>query len=124
MGQEFCGRGVNVALGLRRCRWTKLGRFWCRFLITGISAAQTVKDIWYAGVIACAKPFISNEQEHFRGGSLASKAESSDIDDKTMHELYLWPFSESVQAGRCCQYSVRLFPFSFVFNQLCLISEF
>ncbi|KAL8293048.1 hypothetical protein RQP46_000742 [Phenoliferia psychrophenolica] len=50
------------------------------------------------GVIACAKHFIGNEQEHFRGGS-GEQAESSDINDRTLHELYLWPFAESVRAG-------------------------
>lgn len=42
---------------------------------------------------------IGNEQEHFRGGSLASQIYSSDIDDKTAHEVYLWPFGEAVKAG-------------------------
>jgi beta-glucosidase len=42
---------------------------------------------------------IANEQEHYRGGSEASQIYSSNVDDRTMHELYLWPFAESVNAG-------------------------
>ena len=30
---------------------------------------------------------IGNEQEHFRGGSEAPQVQSSNIDDKTMHEV-------------------------------------
>jgi beta-glucosidase len=105
MGQEFRGKGVNVALGpmMNMGRDAAGGRNWEGFgadpFLTGVGAAQTIMGIQDAGVIACAKHFIGNEQEHFRGGSLASQIESSNIDDKTMHELYLWPFAESVQAG-------------------------
>jgi beta-glucosidase len=44
-----------------------------------------------------------NEQEHFRqpggfeGGFV--DAISSNLDDKTLHELYLWPFADAVRAG-------------------------
>jgi hypothetical protein len=34
-----------------------------------------------------------NEQEHFRN------TESSNVDDRTQHEIYLHPFLRSVQAG-------------------------
>jgi beta-glucosidase len=46
-----------------------------------------------AGVQACAKHFIGNEQERNR------ETMSSNIDDRTLHELYLWPFADSVKAG-------------------------
>lgn len=42
---------------------------------------------------------IGNEQEHFRGGSSAPHVYSSNIDDKTAHELYLWPFAEAINSG-------------------------
>jgi beta-glucosidase-like glycosyl hydrolase len=48
------------------------------------------------GVIATAKHFIANEQEHFRQGP---DAISSNLDDRTLHEMYLWPFQDSVKAG-------------------------
>lgn len=59
--------------------------------------AQSVRGIQDAGIIACAKHFIGNEQEHFRQvgegrmyGYTIDETLSSNIDDVTMHELYLW----------------------------------
>lgn len=59
--------------------------------------AQTIRGIQDAGTIACAKHYIGNEQEHFRQAPEASaynytieESLSSNIDDATMHELYLW----------------------------------
>lgn len=46
--------------------------------------------------------FIGNEQETNRNpisGPPKVEAVSSNIDDKTMHELYLWPFQDAVRAG-------------------------
>ena len=47
-----------------------------------------------------------NEQEHFRqvGESVGrgyniTETLSSNVDDKTMHEVYLWPFADAVRAG-------------------------
>lgn len=50
------------------------------------------------------KHYLGNEQESHR---LVTRTDhtpdalpiSSNIDDKTMHELYLWPFADSVRAG-------------------------
>lgn len=75
-------------------------------VLTGIQIAQTIQGIQSSGVIACAKHYIGNEQEHFRqapeaegfGFNIAESA-SSNIDDKTLHELYLWPFADAVRAG-------------------------
>lgn len=56
-------------------------------------------------------PYCDNHQlmvvqEHFRQqpeaqsyGYNISEAISSNIDDTTMHELYLWPFADAVRAG-------------------------
>jgi beta-glucosidase-like glycosyl hydrolase len=65
---------------------------------------QTVNGIQDTGVIATAKHFILNEQEHFRQpgavpGFPNLDAISSNLDDRTMHEIYLWPFAEAVRAG-------------------------
>lgn len=59
-------------------------------VLSGIAVSETIRGIQAAGVIACTKHFILNEQEHYRqpGGGL--EAASSNIDDSTMHELYLW----------------------------------
>jgi beta-glucosidase len=66
-----------------------------------------------AGVQACSKHYIGNEQETQRNPSLSVEnqtieAISSNIDDQTMHELYLWPFANAVHAGTAsimCSYN-------------------
>lgn len=101
MGTEHAGKGTDVQLGpvagpLGRA--PEGGRNWEGFspdpVLTGIQIAQTVKGIQDAGVIACTKHYIGNEQEHFRQGGddgyVVSDAISSNIDDVTLHELYLW----------------------------------
>lgn len=56
-------------------------------------------------MVACAKHFIANEQETLRNPFLsgivpsANQSVSSNLDDRTMHELYLWPFYDAVKAG-------------------------
>jgi beta-glucosidase len=54
-------------------------------------------------VIASVKHFIGNEQEENRNMNLpvvgSSPSVSSNIDDRTMHELYLWPFQDAIKAG-------------------------
>ena len=59
--------------------------------------AQTIQGIQSSGVMATGKHLIGNEQEHFRQapeaanyGFTITDSLSSNIDDKTMHELYLW----------------------------------
>ncbi|KAJ7229688.1 glycosyl hydrolase family 3 N terminal domain-containing protein [Mycena rebaudengoi] len=52
-----------------------------------------------SGVTATVKHFITHGQEHLRGGSETSHIYSSNIDDKTFHELYLWPLAEAVHLG-------------------------
>ena len=104
MGAEHRGKGVDVQLGpvagpLGRA--PAGGRNWEGFspdpVLTGIMMGQTVRGIQDSGVIACAKHYIGNEQEHFRQAGEAqgynyniSESISSNIDDVTMHELYLW----------------------------------
>jgi len=104
MGAEHRGKGVDVQLGPVAGplgRTPEGGRNWEGFspdpMLTGIMMAQTVRGIQDSGVIACAKHLIGNEQEHFRQAGEAkgygyniSESLSSNIDDVTMHELYLW----------------------------------
>ena len=66
-------------------------------VLTGIMFAQTIQGIQSSGVMATAKHYIVNEQEHFRqapeAGNFGFKLTdslSSNVDDRTMHELYLW----------------------------------
>ncbi|KAL3428426.1 glycosyl hydrolase family 3 [Phlyctema vagabunda] len=113
MGQEHKGKGVTVQLGPVAGpigRSPEGGRNWEGFspdpYLSGIGLAETTRGIQDAGVIACAKHFIGNEQEHFRQapeaqgyGDNITESVSSNIDDVTMHELYLWPFADAVKAG-------------------------
>lgn len=48
--------------------------------------------------------YIGNEQELYRNPTVNARNQSvasisSNIDDKTMHELYLWPFQDGLKAG-------------------------
>ena len=107
-GMEARLKGVNVILG--PCvgplgRMPAGGRNWEGFgtdpYLQGIAAAETIKGIQEEGVIATIKHFIGNEQEHFRRTWEwgLPHAISSNIDDRTLHEMYGWPFQDSVKAG-------------------------
>ncbi|KDQ52335.1 glycoside hydrolase family 3 protein [Jaapia argillacea MUCL 33604] len=99
MGAEFKGKGVNVALGpmMNMGRNPEGGRNWEGFgadpFLSGAAAYETVLGMQSSGVQACAKHYINNEQEWYR------TQESSNVDDRTEHEIYLPPFLKSVMAG-------------------------
>ncbi|KAB5576312.1 glycoside hydrolase superfamily [Coniochaeta sp. 2T2.1] len=109
MGAEAKGCGIHVLLGPVGGPLGKLapgGRNWEGFgpdpYLTGISMAVTTEGMQSAGIQATAKHFIGNEQE------LNRETMSSNIDDRTMHELYLWPFADAVHsniASVMCSYN-------------------
>ncbi|KAJ7120054.1 beta-glucosidase [Mycena epipterygia] len=105
MGLEHRGKGINVALGpmTNMGRQAAAGRNWEGFggdpFLSGVASVAAIKGYQSVGVIATVKHYIANEQEHFRGQSMAAQIYSSNLDDRTLHELYLWPFAEAVQAG-------------------------
>ncbi|KAG9234442.1 putative beta-glucosidase A [Amylocarpus encephaloides] len=113
MGKEMKDKGITVQLGPVAGpigRAPAGGRNWEGFspdpYLTGIGMAESIKGIQDAGVIACAKHFVANEQERFRQAPEAngygfniSESLSSNVDDVTMHELYMWPFADAVKAG-------------------------
>ena len=109
MGAEARGKGVNVMLGPTigpLGRKPRGGRNWEGFgadpVLQAHGGALTVKGIQKNGVIATAKHFVGNEQEEYRMDIIPHglmKAISSNIDDRTLHELYAWPFAEAVRAG-------------------------
>ncbi|RSL73096.1 Beta-glucosidase cel3A [Fusarium sp. AF-6] len=106
MGKEFKAKGVNVLLGpnVGPLGRTPLGgRNWEGFSVdpylTGQLSAESIIGHQDAGVIANVKHFIANEQETFRRPYFGIEAVSSNVDDKTLHEYYLWPFVDSVRAG-------------------------
>lgn len=72
----------------------------------------TIRGHQDAGVQATAKHYIGNEQETQRSNTVINgvnvEAISSNIDDRTLHEVYLWPFANSVKAGTAslmCSYN-------------------
>ncbi|KAJ0165977.1 putative beta-glucosidase G [Colletotrichum tanaceti] len=111
LGDEFRDKGVHVGLGPVAGplgRQPLGGRNWEGFSVdpylTGVAMRLTIEGMQDAGVQACAKHLIGNEQETQRTNSwLANGTEiaaiSSNMDDRTLHELYLWPFADSVRAG-------------------------
>ncbi|EQB45409.1 hypothetical protein CGLO_15726 [Colletotrichum gloeosporioides Cg-14] len=71
--------------------------------LTGIGMDRSIRGLQSTGVQAIAKHFIGNEQETQRtnvtlpdGSNI--DAVSSNMDDRTLHELYLWPFIDAVNA--------------------------
>ena len=107
-GNEAKNKGVNVLLG--PCvgplgRMPAGGRNWEGFgadpYLSGVAGAETIKGIQDEGVMATIKHYVANEQEHFRQAWEwgLPHAVSSNIDDRTLHELYAWPFGDAVKAG-------------------------
>lgn len=113
MGTEFKTKGANIILGPvvgPLGRIARGGRNWEGMTndpyLAGILGAVTVKGL-QESVIACVKHYIGNEQETWRG-VMETPSYSSNIDDGPMHELYLWPFHDLVEAGAgsvMCSYS-------------------
>ncbi|EHK40687.1 glycoside hydrolase family 3 protein [Trichoderma atroviride IMI 206040] len=123
MGGEFKTKGVNVLLGPvvgPAWRIVRGGRNWEGFSVdpwlSGQLVAQTVSGIQGQGVITSTKVsilratlsilipnvlqhYIGNEQETNRNPEGNISSVSSNIDDKTIHEVYLWPFQDAVRAG-------------------------
>lgn len=104
MAVEFVKKGVHVGLApmTNLMRTPESGRAWEGFgsdpFLSGVATAQSVLGIQDAGLSACVKHYIGNEQEHYRGGS-GGTASSSNIEDRSLRELYDWPFAEAVQVG-------------------------
>ncbi|KAI1422197.1 beta-glucosidase-like protein [Xylaria sp. FL1777] len=106
MGKEFRGKGVNFYLGPSvgpLGREPRGGRSWEGFgsdpVLQAVAGAATIKGVQEQGVIATLKHYIANEQEIYRMYNPLQQAYSANIDDRTLHELYLWPFAEGVRAG-------------------------
>ncbi|PCH06362.1 Glycoside hydrolase family 3 [Penicillium occitanis (nom. inval.)] len=110
LAEEFKGKGAHVALGpvagpLGRTPWG--GRNWEGFspdpFLTGVAMDHTIRAIQQVGVQANAKHIIGNEQETQRKPTTVDnetvESYSANIDDRTLHELYLWPFADAVHAG-------------------------
>lgn len=106
LGEEFRGKGINMHLGPAvgpLGRKPRGGRGWEGFgadpVLQANGGAATIRGVQSQGVIATIKHFIANEQEMFRMYNPFQPAYSSNVDDRILHELYLWPFAEGVRAG-------------------------
>ena len=62
-------------------------------ILTGVLASSYVKGVQSVGVSACLKHFVGNDTEYQR------HFVSSNIDERTLRELYLLPFEMGVKAG-------------------------
>ncbi|KAI8063934.1 glycoside hydrolase superfamily [Gongronella butleri] len=99
LGEEFRGKGANVILGpmMNMARTPESGRNFEGFgedpYLSGVATQITVEGIQSKGVMANAKHLIGNEQETFRN------LESSEIGDKALNEVYLWPFERAIESG-------------------------
>ncbi|KAG9091802.1 hypothetical protein FRC06_000379 [Ceratobasidium sp. 370] len=117
IGEEFRGKGIQYVTGallfvsmtkeefhisiflgpaMDIMRSPKAGRAWESFgpdpYLNGEAAYETIMGVQSAGVTACAKHLIGNNQEHYR------YTYSSDIDDRTLHEVYWYPFLRAIDA--------------------------
>lgn len=110
MAQQHKAKGVDILLGpsigpigLK----AQGGRNWESFgsdpYLQGISARFTIEAIQKEGILACARLFVGNEQEMFRQvnewDNGIKESISSNIGDRAMHEVYMWPFADAINAG-------------------------
>lgn len=106
LGAEYHGRGVNVALGPVAGplgRIARGGRNWEGFsndpYLSGVGMGAVTRGIQDAGVIATPKHWILNEQELRRRETDLGEAISSNVDERALHELYVFPFMNALREG-------------------------
>lgn len=118
MGEEYRGKGINVALGPVAGplgRVARGGRNWEGLsndpYLAGAGLGLITRGLQDSGVMVSAKHWLAQEQEWRRrpgfpeaegdkdDGPSAGEAISSNVDDRTIHELYAFPFMESLREG-------------------------
>ncbi|KAK1976064.1 glycosyl hydrolase family 3 N terminal domain-containing protein [Colletotrichum cereale] len=107
LGAEFRGKGINVGLGPvggPLGRIARGGRNWEGLsndpYLSSAGVGGVTKGMQDAGTIACPKHWLLNEQEYRRNPSRDNgEAASSNLDDRTTHELYVFPFMEALVNG-------------------------
>ncbi|EJT78053.1 hypothetical protein GGTG_03156 [Gaeumannomyces tritici R3-111a-1] len=106
LGREFRDRGVHMALGPVSGplgRIARAGRNWEGLsndpYLAGVGMGQVTRGMQDSGVVATPKHWLLNEQEFRRRESALGEAVSSNVDDRTIHELYVWPFMDSLAHG-------------------------
>ncbi|KAI1853064.1 hypothetical protein JX265_012820 [Neoarthrinium moseri] len=102
IGEEFYGSGFNLMMGPVA---SPLGRdpyggrlpegFSPEPYLSGIMMGKATSGINSAGIVTVGRHYLLNEQETNRmnGGY------SANANDKTISEVYLWPFADAVYAG-------------------------
>src|SRR3954471_9384675 len=99
MGQEAYDKGINVMLGpgMNIARIATNGRNFEYFgedpFLAGRMVTQAIRGIQSNPVLAQAKHYAANNQETNR------MTISSQVDDRTMHEIYLPAFEAAVKDG-------------------------
>ncbi|KAG8166141.1 hypothetical protein KVR01_004693 [Diaporthe batatas] len=106
LGEQYYAKGINVALGPVAGplgRMVRGGRNWEGLsndpYLAGVGMGAITKGIQDAGVIATPKHWLLNEQEHRRLRGDQGVSISADVDDRTLHELYAFPFMDSLREG-------------------------
>lgn len=129
VGEEMFGQGMNLVDGAvigPLGRTPQGGRQNEAYApdpyLAGIAAAEGIKAQQEAGVISGVRHFLLYEQETNRQGSgigvgggggggfgtenttvskraSSSESYSSNADDKALHEVYMWPWADAIQAG-------------------------
>jgi len=100
MGQDARARGVNILLApaVNIYRVPVNGRNFEYYgedpFLAGQTAASFILGVQSQGVIATVKHFALNNQEYER------RTISAEVDERTMHEIYLPAFRAAVQQGK------------------------
>ncbi len=99
VGEECRAGGVELLLGpgVNLARNSQCGRNY-EYLgedpfMVGRMAAGYIKGLQSTGTAACIKHFIGNETEFYR------RRTNSIIDERTLHEIYMRPFKDGIDAG-------------------------
>ena len=102
VGRDARARGVNILLapGMNLYRAPMCGRNFEYLgedpLVAGAMASAFIRGVQSQGVAATAKHFAGNEQEYNRHDL------NTEVDERTLRELYLKPFAMAVKSGVCC----------------------
>lgn len=100
IGRDSRARGVHIWLapGVNLARVPQNGRNFEYLgedpLVAGRIAAGLIQGVQSQGVVATVKHFAGNEHESDRN------VDSSDVDERTLRELYLKPFEIAVKDGK------------------------
>ncbi|KAI3579249.1 glycoside hydrolase superfamily [Fusarium oxysporum f. sp. albedinis] len=103
IGEEFRAKGAHVCLGPSCGPMGRSVLGWRNWDLISLASL----------CMPCSKHFIGNEQETQRTQTTEEdgtviNALSSNIDERTLHEMYLWPFADAVKAGTAsvmCSYN-------------------